>query len=114
MKPFWNNISSVSELENFYTDSKEEFKLFFKHSTRCSVSSMALRFFESEIEIKENACYYFIDLISYREVSNRLAELSGVQHQSPQVILLKNDQVIYQASHHSIDANQINKLIQND
>lgn len=84
--------------------------LFFKHSTRCNISATALKFFEREFEPTSEISCYFLDLIRYRELSDQIEKLTGVQHQSPQVIVLKNGQVSYQASHHHIDASQIMQI----
>ena len=111
MKPNWIQIDSVEQLQNYLNDGSSNPKLFFKHSTRCSISSMALKFFESDWSNNSETECYFIDLIAHRDVSNTLAELTKVQHESPQVIVLKNNQVIYSASHHSIDADKILKTV---
>ena len=107
----WSNITSVEMLEEVYSNSENKPNLFFKHSTRCSISSMALNGFERNWN-KESACnLYFIDLIAHRDVSNKLAELSGITHQSPQAIVVLADQIIYSASHSGIDANEIESRI---
>ncbi len=84
--------------------------LIFKHSTRCSISSMALNNFEREFEINENIDTYFLDLLKHRDVSDAIAEKANVYHQSPQVIVFENEKSIYDASHGQIDALTINKL----
>lgn len=107
----WSNITSVEMLEEVYSNSENKPNLFFKHSTRCSISSMALNGFERNWN-KESECnLYFIDLIAHRDVSNKLAELSGITHQSPQAIVVLADQIIYSASHSGIDANEIESRI---
>ena len=103
----WLNLSNDKSIEILIAESEIKPVLIFKHSTRCSISSMALKFFESDWKNVENVKCYFIDLIAYREVSNMLAQKTHVEHQSPQVIVLKNNHVIYNASHHSIDAEKI-------
>lgn len=102
----WDHITTVEALESAYSNSSERAQLFFKHSTRCPVSAMALNAFESNWKTEE-AEIHFIDLLSYRDVSQRLAEISGVRHESPQVIVVKNGEVIYADSHDSINASRI-------
>ena len=101
----WERLTSVDQLKQAIEESAEKPALFFKHSTRCSISSMALNGFirdwegtEDEIEI------YYLDLLNYRDVSNAMALETGIIHQSPQVIVLKNKEVVYAATHSSIDA----------
>ena len=86
--------------------------LIFKHSTRCGVSRMALKSFEKEFDIDETELdVYFLDLLNYRELSNKVADSLNIQHQSPQVLVLKNETVVYTDSHYSIRANAIKELL---
>lgn len=107
----WINLNSVEELQQAIADTENVEGLFFKHSTRCSISSMALNSFENQWEQDENCKLYFIDLIAHRDVSNTLSELTGVEHQSPQVIVVKNNEAIYSASHNGISAREIKNII---
>lgn len=107
----WNNITREEELLQAWENSMTKPVLFFKHSTRCSISSMALsRFQEKWASGTEKCDLYFIDLIAHRNVSNLLAEISAVTHQSPQVLLVKNKEVIHTASHSEIEARSIERL----
>jgi bacillithiol system protein YtxJ len=108
----WNELTSESDLHDAIEYSLNKPVLFFKHSTRCSISSMALSRFEEKWDTNEDCKLFFLDLLEYRPVSNLLAELSGVEHQSPQVIVLYNEEVIYSASHSGINASQIHELLQ--
>jgi bacillithiol system protein YtxJ len=108
----WTEIHSVDELHEIWDNSLEKPAVFFKHSTRCSISSMALRAFERNWLQDDDTQLFFIDLIANRDVSNLLAELSKVEHQSPQIIVTKNQIVLYSDSHGTIDAEKVQKLIQ--
>lgn len=111
MKPNWINIDSVQQLNEILNDKSFKTKLFFKHSTRCSISSIALKLFESDWINSEDVSCFFVDLIAHRDVSNEIEKRTLVVHQSPQVILLKDGIVVYNASHQSIDAEKILNLI---
>ncbi|MGC6433602.1 MAG: bacillithiol system redox-active protein YtxJ [Crocinitomicaceae bacterium] len=107
----WINLNSSEQLNEIIEQSNESAVLLFKHSTRCSISSMAKSRFEKEWKLDNEVCQtYYLDLITFRPISNEIAEKTGVEHQSPQVIVLKNKEVIYQASHNGIDANEIQAL----
>lgn len=108
----WNELTSEGDLHDAIEYSLNKPVLFFKHSTRCSISSMALSRFEEKWDTNEDCKLYFLDLLEYRPVSNLLAELSGVEHQSPQVIVLFNEEVIYTATHSAINASEIHDLLQ--
>ena len=74
-----------------------------KHSNRCSISSVALnRLLESQAELDQSAHVILIDVVANRSNSLLLASHLGVDHESPQVIVLKNNEVVYVASHMGI------------
>lgn len=101
----WNDLTELQQLDTIVEESAQTPVILFKHSTRCSVSRMALKNFENEYSIEEgNAKPYFLDLITYRDVSNEIASRFGVTHQSPQVIVVKDGKAVYDTSHDSIDA----------
>ncbi|MES2590145.1 MAG: bacillithiol system redox-active protein YtxJ [Bacteroidota bacterium] len=104
----WIALNSLEQLEEVINS--ESKIVLFKHSTRCSISSFALRNFEREFDSNSDISCYLVDLISFREVSNAISEKTKVMHQSPQVVFLDNKKVVYSASHEQISAEKINKL----
>lgn len=100
----WVEINSLNELDQAIENSSNQPAIFFKHSTRCSISSMALNRFENDWKDDAKGKLYFIDLIKNRDVSNALSEKADVFHQSPQSIVLKDKKAIYHASHSAISA----------
>lgn len=106
----WIELTSIDQLNHIWSNSLTQPAVFFKHSTRCSISSMSLRAFERSWVIDDTQLF-FIDLIAHRDVSNLLAEISHVEHQSPQAIVTKNNIVIYNDSHGTIDSEKIQQLI---
>jgi bacillithiol system protein YtxJ len=100
----WNNLTDLGQLNEIITLSSDTPVAIFKHSTRCSISRMALKQFENEFDFSDKVTPYFLDLIAYRDVSNEISNRFGVQHQSPQLILIKDGKAIYNASHSDIDA----------
>ena len=107
----WKQLSNESAIQDLLAESQENPVLIFKHSTRCSISSMALSRFEREWDSNKVVSLYYLDLLNYRELSNTIANELHVVHQSPQIIVLKRSEVIYQESHNGIDALEIAKLI---
>lgn len=101
----WNDLTQLKQLEDIIEESAEIPVVIFKHSTRCSISRMALKNFEKEYTIDEGKLKpYFLDLLEHRDVSNEIASRFDVQHQSPQLILIKNGKAVYNSSHSDIDA----------
>jgi bacillithiol system protein YtxJ len=106
----WIQLERREQLEEIVDRSILIPQLIFKHSTRCSISSMALNRIESHgLQNSSNLECYFLDLIQFRELSNLIAQELNVIHQSPQAILLKNGKVVYNDSHGSIDNLEIEK-----
>ncbi|GHE37171.1 bacillithiol system redox-active protein YtxJ [Sphingobacterium griseoflavum] len=98
----WKNLTGLQQLEQLRA-SNEPF-LIFKHSTRCSVSSMAKRNVEYDMDIlPADVSLYYLDLIQFREISAYIAEAWKVTHESPQLLLLQGDSCLYHASHQDIE-----------
>jgi bacillithiol system protein YtxJ len=108
----WTELTTESQLDSALQHSAEKPVLFFKHSTRCSISAMALSRFESRWSSGNDRCtIYFLDLLANKPISALIAEKCKVIHQSPQVIVVRNNEVIHTASHGEIDADAIERLL---
>jgi bacillithiol system protein YtxJ len=107
----WNELTDLGQLNEIIAMSNEKPVAIFKHSTRCSVSRMALKQFENEFNSSDKVTPYFLDLIEYRAISNEIANRFGVTHQSPQLILIKEGKAIYNVSHSDIDAEELGKKV---
>lgn len=97
----WNTLSSIEQLEAIKSASYQQPQVIFKHSTRCSISSMVLNRLERS-DAPENIRFHYLDLLAYRPLSNQIAEDFSVHHESPQVLLIKNGECIYDESHQGI------------
>lgn len=108
----WTELTSSEQLQELLQASEQQPVLLFKHSTRCSISSMALSRFENNWSTPQDQCTcVYLDLIAHRSLSNEIAETTHVVHQSPQAILIKNHEVAYEATHSAIDALAIQQLL---
>lgn len=86
--------------------------LIFKHSTTCGISRMALKQFEKEYDLdKKQIEPYFLDLKQYKSLSNLVASHFGVQHESPQVLLIKNGNAVYNESHGGINVGAVKERL---
>ena len=103
----WIYLTSFNQLDEIMTVSNEKAVVIFKHSTRCSVSRMALKQFENEFDIKNGVDMYFLDLLEHRAISNEIASRFIVYHQSPQLLLIKEGKSVYDVSHSDIDAGEL-------
>ena len=107
----WNELTDLLQLDEIIAISNEKPVAIFKHSTRCSVSRMALKQFENEFNSSDKVIPYFLDLIEYRAISNEIANRFGVTHQSPQLILIKEGKAVYNVSHSDIDAQELGRKV---
>ncbi|MES2514835.1 MAG: bacillithiol system redox-active protein YtxJ [Bacteroidota bacterium] len=113
----WHKLTDISQLQDIIKNTQEQSAaklavLIFKHSTRCSISSMALNRLETRWKDDESVPAYYLDLLQYREISNEIANLFSVEHASPQVLLIKNGTCVYNASHTDISAADILTAVQ--
>lgn len=108
----WVNLTDLAQLNEVITVSNKKPVIIFKHSTKCSISRMALKQFESEFDLNDIVEAYFLDLIVHRDISNEIANRFDVDHQSPQLILIQNEKAIYNVSHNDIDAVDLKEKIE--
>lgn len=102
----WINLTLIQQLDEIKEASG--YSLIFKHSTRCSISLMAKKSFEADWDvIPKDTKLYFLDLIKHRDVSNQIAEIFQIAHQSPQILLIKNGKCVVTSSHSDISADEI-------
>lgn len=96
-------LTEESQLESIVAGSFEKKAFIFKHSSRCGISSMVLKRFEKSMPSENiDFDYYLLDILKNRDISNLLANKFGVRHESPQLLVLKNGDLIAHDSHYAI------------
>jgi len=99
-------IDDHAALENLLADSKEKTVIVFKHSNACSISARAYR----EME-KFDGQVNILEVQSAREVSRELANLTGIRHETPQVIVLRDGKAVWNASHFDVTAGDVARAV---
>lgn len=109
----WISLNSVEQIDQLASESAKAPVLIFKHSTTCSISRTALDRLQRNYKPEEIADIktYYLDLLSFRPVSQAVAQKFNVVHESPQVLLIKNGKAVYTASHFEIDYRSILKQL---
>ena len=102
----WINLTDEEQLKQIISNSNTRPQVIFKHSTRCSISSVALQRLQ-KAEQPADIDFYYLDLIAYRSLSNKIADTFKVHHESPQVLVLKDGDCIYDESHLGISMDEI-------
>lgn len=103
----WHTINNSRQISGIIESSYNRPQIIFKHSTTCPISSIAKRRLDSNIGDLEIADLYYLDLLSYRSVSNDIAEQLGVHHESPQVIVIHKGETSYEESHLDISVEDL-------
>lgn len=106
----WIDLTSEEQLHQIKVNSNTKPQVIFKHSTRCSISTMAKSRLERDKQ-PESGDFYFLDLIKHRSISNQIAEDFAVAHESPQILLIKNTECVYEESHSGIQMDEIAEQI---
>ena len=102
----WIELTDLQQLEQIKEQSKLQPVVIFKHSTRCSISSMAKTRLEQD-PLPDEVLFYYLDLITYRPVSSQIAEDFKVYHQSPQILIIKDGECTFNVSHYGITVEKI-------
>src|SRR5688572_20480606 len=102
----WIPLTSETQLQYLLDRSVETPQVIFKYSSRCSLSDMIKDRLEKKPPTGDIE-FYFLDLITYRSLSDRIAIVLQVHHESPQVLLIKNRECVYDESHTSIRMDDI-------
>ena len=99
----WNALESLEDWKAVLNASYEQPVVVFKHSTRCSISRMALKLTEQRWELPEAVLPFLLDLLNYRAISNAIATDLQTEHQSPQLLLIRDGKTVHHANHSNID-----------
>lgn len=100
----WKTLTTMAQLESIKEKSVTKPQVIFKHSTRCGISRMVKNQFEKDFNFSDNAFdLYYLDLLTYRDISNEIQNSFRVQHESPQLIVVNNQEVVANASHGGIN-----------
>jgi bacillithiol system protein YtxJ len=104
-----NKIQTVSEWQEVFEGSKTTPQFVMKHSATCPISASAYNAFnEVETDVPKN----YLIVQDSRTLSNEIESDLRVQHASPQLFLLKDGQVMWQATHYSISKSKIEMAVE--
>ncbi len=107
----WIELQNEEQLDKIKELSTSKAQVIFKHSTRCSISSVVKNRLDNT-PAPQDVDFYGLDLIRHRNISDKIAELFSVYHESPQILLIKNGECVYDESHHGISMAELVEEIQ--
>ena len=100
----WISLNNIQQLNDIDEKSISKTQVVFKHSTRCGISRLVMTQFVNPSSLPDQDLdLYYLDLLSFRDVSNEVVYKFQVMHQSPQVLVIKNGVVVAHASHGAIN-----------
>lgn len=102
----WIHLTDEELLKQIIIKSQTKPQVIFKHSTRCSISAVALQRLQ-KVQQPQDVDFYFLDLLAHRGLSNKVAEVFKIHHESPQVLLIKDGACVFDESHLGISMNDI-------
>ena len=109
----WNNLTDIAQVNAIQEKSHQIPCVIFKHSTRCSISTTAKARLERNWQFGADDVHaYYVDLLNHRELSNQLAAVFAVHHESPQVLLIIKGECVYDESHNAISVADLATEIQ--
>jgi bacillithiol system protein YtxJ len=106
MKANFIELNSTEKLDELIQRSNENPVVIFKHSVTCPISSGVYQIV-SGIDADVN----LVVVQTARNISSRIAEKTGIRHESPQAIVLKNGEPVYYASHYDVSAEDLEKSL---
>lgn len=104
----WIDLNSVSQIETIKQESQNSPVIIFKHSTTCSISAMAYHRLQRK---SMDAKFYYLDLRAHRDVSNQIASIFDVIHESPQVLIIDKGVAVYNRTHSDISTSDIQDFL---
>jgi bacillithiol system protein YtxJ len=108
----WKVLDDKIQIDHAIEVSREKPVVIFKHSTRCGISRMVLNQFQNNADFDEDqVLLLYLDLLEHRDISNDISERFGILHQSPQMIILKNADVVHHASHSAIVPSAVDQIL---
>ena len=104
-----NKIQTVNEWQNVIEQSKQTPQFMMKHSATCPISASAYHAFN---DVETDVPKHYLIVQDSRAVSNEIESDLRVQHASPQLFLLKDGKVVWEATHYSISRPKIEKALE--
>ncbi|MFD2727506.1 bacillithiol system redox-active protein YtxJ [Hyunsoonleella rubra] len=108
----WIPLNDAGQIDYIRQKSGITAQVIFKHSTRCGISSMVQRQFIKDYNFGEKELdLYYLDILSYRNISDLVAEKFQLMHESPQLLVVKNGELVAHASHGQVNEVDLSRFV---
>ena len=105
-------LTSLDDFAHFLTESETKALFLFKHSTACPISAGAFQKYQAFLSKPDQQEHAFVKVIEHKAISNEIENLTGVRHESPQVLLISHGKVLWHASHRAITETTLQTALQ--
>ncbi len=106
MKAQFIELNTIDQLEELFEVSSRKPIVLFKHSTTCPISANV---FEDVANL--DSTIFLITVQTARNISNKVAEMTGIKHESPQAIVIKDGKAVYNAAHYDVTHSDIASVL---
>lgn len=104
----YTELTTISEWQDVFEQTSSEPTFVLKHSTRCPVSAEAYEVYKEYLSSqKDDIASYLVKVIESRDVSNAIEKDTKIKHESPQLLLIKDKEVVWSATHFDIKEDAI-------
>jgi len=107
----WIQLESIKQLETITENSNNKTQVVYKHSSTCGISRMVLGMFTDTYDTDLDIDLYFLTIQNHRDVSNAIEDKFAVRHESPQLLVVKNEAVVFHTSHGAIADTDFTKYL---
>ncbi len=109
MDEHFTPITDRESLDALFASSAAHPVILFKHDPHCPISARAYREME---QVPGDVA--LVDVEHDKAIASAVAEGTGVRHESPQVIVIRNGQPVWSASHFNIKASAVSEAAHTD
>ena len=99
-------ITETTDLDQLLERSNNTPVILFKHSSTCPISSAA---YQQMSQVAADVSLVVVQRA--RDVSKEIESRTGIRHESPQTIVLRNGQAVWTASHYDITAGAVEQAV---
>jgi bacillithiol system protein YtxJ len=104
MEKQFTPITDAAALDPLFAASTEKPVILFKHDPYCPISARA---YQEMAHLADDVA--IIDVANDKDVARAVTERTGVRHESPQVIVVRDGEAVWSASHYRITADDVSQ-----
>jgi len=109
MNANFTEFTETEKLEELFEASQKDAIVFFKHSITCPISANVF----GQVANLDSVVWVVV-VQNARDISNKIANKTGIRHESPQAIIIRDGKAIYAESHYDISVSEMENILANE